>query len=400
MQRPLSPNRGTIRFSSIAAFFFLTLLQTLVVGAAFAAGYIFKDGGFQLPFQKQSEFPVFSEAYDLLKANAYFELPEKKTMEYGIIRGMLSTVNDPHTVFIEPPQHELQSNQLEGKFGDIGVRLERDENNHLYLFPLPNSPAEIAGILDHDRLLAVETMRITPETTDDIVSAAIRGPVGEEVKISIGRAPDFTPIDFIIRREEVALPSVTYNITAEEASVGIVYINTIANTTPDEVLAAVQDLQSQGATHFIIDVRSNGGGLVEAGVKTARLFLKKGAVVEEQYRDQPVETFMNDADGPLADLPIVILVNNGTASSAEIFAGALKGQQRAPIIGTRTYGKDTIQLVFSLSDNSSMHITAAHWWVPGLEPAIGGNGIQPDITVDENADPNHALLIAIETVLK
>jgi carboxyl-terminal processing protease len=150
----------------------------------------------------------------------------------------------------------------------------------------------------------------------------------------------------------------------------------------------------------VVDVRNNGGGLVEAGVDTARLFLKSGIVIEEQYRKQPIVTFEVEREGPFADLPIVVLVNRGTASAAEIFAGAIKGQNRAPLVGTPTFGKDTIQLVFSLSDGSSLHVTSAHWWVPNLEPKIGGNGILPDVPLDETADESQQLQAAIDTVLK
>ncbi len=132
----------------------------------------------------------------------------------------------------------------------------------------------------------------------------------------------------------------------------------------------------------------------------ARMFLKEGNVIEQQYRGQDAKMFKVEEPGPFTDLPIVLLVNQGTASAAEIFAGALQGQKRAIVVGTRTYGKDTIQLVFNLSDGSSLHVTAAQWWVPGLPTRIGENGLQPDILVGEGEDENATLQKAIEILLR
>lgn len=401
MRLPNALSNASERQPSFLYMALFVLLQILIVGVAFVGGYLVHEwrvtGGL---LQKASGFTILSEAYRLLEENAFFSLPDPQVMEYGMIRGMLSAVNEPYTVFVEPPQHELDTNQLEGKYGGIGVRLDRDDQNNIYLTPFDGSPALEAGVQEGDRLLSVGDLVITPETSDDLINSAIRGPVGEEVKITVGHAPDYQPVELRIKRAEIGLPSVVANLVPDEPRVGFVQINVIASTTPSEVVKAVEDLQNRGATHFIIDVRNNGGGLVEAGVDTARIFLKEGTVIEEQYKGKPVKTFTIDKAGPLADLPIVILANKGTASAAEIFAGALKVHHRAKIIGTPTYGKDTIQLVFRLSDGSSLHVTSAHWWVPGLEPQIGGNGVQPDIPVDENATELQLRKQAIDTVLQ
>jgi carboxyl-terminal processing protease len=376
------------------------IFQILIVAVSFLGGFLFHEWRFAEDLFAKSNYPLLDEASNILKENAFFPLPEDKQLEYGMIRGMLGAYNEPYTIFVEPPQHELQTNQLEGRFGGIGVRIERDAQNLVYLFPLPNSPAAKAGVLDGDRLIAVEDMPVTAQTSADEIQAAVRGPVGKKVKITVGHPPDYAPVELDVEREEVPLPSITWNLAPEESRVGVIHINVIADTTPEEVTKAIQELQQQGANRFVLDVRNNGGGLVEAGVNTARLFLKEGTVIEEQYRGKPVKVFDVPEPGLFANLPMVLLVNQGTASAAEIFAGALKGQQRARVVGTNTYGKDSIQLVFSLSDGSSLHVTAAQWWVPDLNPAIGEKGIQPDVQVDINANPDAALQKAIETVLE
>jgi len=388
-----------IRRMIIASLF--AVLQILIIAVAFMGGFLYHEWRFgDLSLLTGTKFPLLSEAYKLLSDNAYFDLPDMKALEYGMIRGMLQAYNEPFTVFVEPPQHELQTQELQGKFGGIGVRLERDSENYVYLYPITDSPAQQAGVLDGDRLLKVEDMPIGPETSTEDVQAAVRGPVGEKIKITVGHKPAYEPIEISMKRAEVPIPSTTWNLAPDQPTVGILHIRVIADTTPEEVTKAIKELQDQGATRFVIDVRNNGGGLVEAGVDTARLFLKDGEVIEQQYRGKPVRSFDVKTPGEFVDLPIVVLVNKGTASAAEIFAGAIQGQKRSPIVGTNTYGKDTIQLVFSLSDGSSLHVTAAHWWVPGLAEKISGKGLTPDVRVDETADDNQAQQTAINTLLE
>lgn len=361
-------------------------LTTLVVGclaAGFAGGYLVRGRS------GLAGRPVLAQAYRILADHGLQELPPAPVMEYGMIRGMLEAYHDPYTLFVEPPQHELEGNTLQGSFGGIGVRLGRDPEGNWVLYPFPESPAARAGIQDGDRLLAVDGQAITPESAADRLEAAIRGPAGQPVRITVARAPDFTPLELEIRREEFPLPSVSGHLDVGEPRLGVVEVNLIAASTPDELRKAFNDLQARGAQGFALDLRDNGGGLLTAGVDAARLFLKEGIVIQQQYRGQSLETYRVEKPGPLAGVPLVIFVNQHTASAAEIIAGALQAQGRASLIGTRTFGKDTIQLIFDLKDGSSLHVTAAHWWVPGLEAPLAGQGLQPDIPV-EAGDPGAA----------
>jgi carboxyl-terminal processing protease len=180
----------------------------------------------------------------------------------------------------------------------------------------------------------------------------------------------------------------------------VIKINLIASSTPEEVLSAVTILQNQGVSFFVLDLRDNGGGLLTSGVDTARLFLREGVILHQQYRENEIETFSVERPGPLADLPVVILVNAGTASAAEILAGSLQTHGRALLIGSPTYGKNTIQLVFDLQDGSSLHVTAARWWLPGLEQDALEKGLKPDIFVRTGDGPtDSALITAVEVLL-
>lgn len=376
---------------SLAFWGLFIFMQILVVLTAFAAGYYFHR------WYVSGDLSLASRALQLVKENSYDPLPQPTKLQYGMIKGLVQALNDPFASFFEPPQAELRTNQLEGKFGGIGVRIERDDENYIYLYPLPGSPAELAGIQEGDRLLAIDSFIVTPETSFDEVQASIRGPVGQRVRVTIGREPSFTPVEVVMERAEVPLPSVTWNFAPEDDLVGVIQIHVMAETTPGEVQKAILDLQQRGATHFILDVRNNGGGLVESGVDTARLFLQDGIVIQQQYRNQEVKTFSVEKSGPFTAIPLAILTNKGTASAAEILAGALQGQKRALLVGEPTYGKDSIQLAFDLGDGSSLQVTAARWWVPGLEPAIHGNGLQPDIPADGDG-PNSPLSLAIQSL--
>jgi carboxyl-terminal processing protease len=234
----------------------------------------------------------------------------------------------------------------------------------------------------------------------EVIQAAIRGPEGKSIKLIIGHPPDFLPVEISIRRAAIPLPSVTWHLDPDNPQIGLIKINTIAASTPEEIQKAVSDLESRKASSFILDLRDNGGGLLTTGVDTARLFLKEGVVIQQQYRDQDVETFRVEKPGPLSDISLAILINHGTASAAEIIAGALQAHHRALLIGAPTFGKDTVQLVFDLKDGSSLHVTAGRWWIPDPKLPLGEKGLQPDVTVSsEDSNPNSAIATAAEILL-
>ena len=231
-------------------------------------------------------------------------------------------------------------------------------------------------------MIKIDNLIVTPETPLEEVQAALRGAVGEEVQITTSRPPDYSETIRVITREEIPLPSVVWHLDTAESRLGIIQINLIASTTQEEVITAVDDLHTRGATAYVLDLRNNSGGLLDAGIDISRLFLTSGTIIEQQYRGQPSEIFSVDKPGELSQLPLVVLVNHNTASAAEIIAGSLQANHRAILIGAPTFGKDTIQLVFNLDDGSSLHVTAAHWWIPYLPEPLADHGLRPDILID------------------
>ncbi len=321
--------------------------------------------------------------------NTILDLPSDTEMEYGMIQGMMSSLNDPYSVFVPPAAHEIETDTLTGTFGGIGARLERDADLQWRVYPLPDSPALAAGLQDGDIILQVDDLVVTTDTTDVDLLAAVRGPVGETVELLIQRGDQ--QLTFTIERQSVPVPSVVWNLVPDVSTVGLLHVYLIAETSADEVANAIFDLQSQGATAFILDLRDNGGGLVDAGVEIASLFLSNGEVIHRQYKGEDVEILKVESPGPFTDLPLVVLVNGNTASSAEIVTGALVAQGRADVVGAPTYGKTTIQYVFELADGSSIHITSGRWWVPGVNFPL-----QPDVIVGDDPTGTLAVNAAVE----
>jgi carboxyl-terminal processing protease len=369
--------------------FVFTVISALVVLVTFLAGYWTR-----FRQEQPDPYPLLQQASQILDEYGYNPLPTPPALEYGMIRGMLQAYGDPYTSFIEPVQHELASENLQGSFGGIGATLGQDAEGYPVVFPFRESPAAQAGLKEGDRILEVDGNEITPQTSDDAVQAAVRGTVGDTIRLLVGRPPEYLPFEVKIKLEEIAIPSVAWHLDPSEAHLGIIQVNLIAATTPAEIQKAFTDLEARHASAYALDLRDNYGGLLDSGIDVARLFLQQGDILQRQFKGQPVDTYSVEEPGPLSAIRLVVLVNQNTASAAEIIAGALKAQQRAILIGTHTYGKDTIQLVFELQDHSSLHVTAAHWWIPGLDEPIAPGGIMPDIPVEDGADGADAAIQA------
>lgn len=375
----------------------ITGLFALCLAGAFMSGFIVHAAF----YTSQAEFPILSQAFSILIDHAYYPISDVRALEYGMIRGMLQAYGDPYAIFLEPVQNELESNSLEGKFGGIGIDILKDEEGYFVIYPFPNSPASRSGLREGDRLLKIDDFIVNQESSLDAIQAAIRGPVGEPVIISIARTPDFLPQRISILREEFKLPSVTSRVIPDYPKIGYVKVNVIATNTPEEIHQAFDDLASRGAESYILDLRNNGGGLLNAGVETARLFLEKGEIISQQYAGENIETFQVIQPGPLSDKRLIALINHSTASAAEIIAGALQQHGKAILVGEPSYGKNTIQLVFTLEDNSSIHLTTARWWFPNSSENVGEGGLEPDLNLSaEEISQEQVVDEAIKLILR
>ena len=330
--------------------------------------------------QEAQEFALFWETWRLVEDKYYGELPARPKPVYGAIRGALATLDDPYTVFVEPEPRALERADLQGQFGGIGALVSRGEAGEVILRPMVNSPAERAGVLDGDQLLKVDDTPITATMATNDIVLLIRGEVGTAVRLTLKRAGVAEPLELSVTREVIETPSVEWRLLESDATIGYMRIRLFTERTAEETRRALRDLQSQGATRLIVDLRDNGGGLLDAAVDVASQFLASGVVLYEQRRDQPERPYPVKSGGLALDQPVTVLVNGGTASASEIDAGALQDQRRAVLIGQKTFGKGSVQLVFDLSDQSSLHVTVARWLTPNRHQ-IDRQGLQPDIEV-------------------
>lgn len=371
------------RFRNGLTVFMLVILAV----AAFAAGYLTRElingrGSSSLAHAEQ-DFSTFHEAWSLIDENFMGTLPEGRDILYSAIRGSLTSLNDPYTVFIEPADREVERERLQGTFGGIGAYIVRSEDTgEIILEPIAGNPAEAAGVVAGDVLLAVDGVSITAEMTVPQIIDMVKGEKGTAVVLTVRHPGASEPVDISVVRDDILLPSVVYRLTEQDASIGYIQLSRFSGESGHEVGAAIQDLQAQGATRFILDLRQNGGGLRDAAVEVADHFLTEGPVLYLQSQDEGERVFNATAETIAATEPLVVLIDGGTASASEIVAGALKDRGRAALIGnSKTYGKGSVQLVFDLSDGSSVHVTSARWLTPNRNQ-IDQSGLEPDVLVE------------------
>ena len=361
------------------------LLLILLVSSSFVAGYFVRElrseqGG---EVHAQEEFDVFWEAWNRVESSYIGELPEGQQRTYGAIRGSLSTLDDPYTVFIEPVIREHEREQLQGSFGGIGAFVSRPEDGgEIVLEPFPDNPAARAGIVTGDVLLAVDGVAITPEMTVADIANMVKGEKGTEVILTVRHPGETESVDVAVIRDDILLPSVTHRILQQDDAIGYVRLSRFSGESSAEVAEAINALVDQGAERFVLDLRQNRGGLLDAAVEISDLFLDEGPIVYQQSRDEGERVFNATDDTLLRDANLVILIDGGTASAAEIVAGALQDRQRAQLVGNEaTFGKGSVQQVFDLSDGSSVHVTSARWLTPSRKQ-IDGQGLEPDVVVE------------------
>lgn len=356
-----------------------TVCLALTFAAGFAAHFLWDR---QRARRAEQPLGIFWQAWDLVEKNYSGELPSARARTYGAIRSVLALLNDSYTIFVEPEARELERDQMRGTFGDIGVSLRHDAENRILLIPYSNSPAERAGVLEGDILLAVDAQSVTAETTIEQVQAWLRGEAGTVVTLTLSRPPT-PPFDLTIVREQVQIPSVTWYALDQFPEIGYIRITGFTERTSAEILTATQELREGGIISLVLDLRDNYGGLIEPAVAVADEFLSGGIVMIEQSRSTQERVFRAQDGGIAANIPLVVLVNSGTASAAEIVAGALQDHHRAPLIGEPTFGKGSVQLIYELSDGSSLHVTSAIWLTPNRR-LIQGQGLTPDIYVPQD----------------
>ena len=362
----------------LLAFLVALLLFGLGAGAGYGAHWYLTQN---TPTSEEfDQFGVFWEAWHIVQDKFYGDVPDGSTTVYGAIRGALGTLEDPYTTFIEPQPRALERAELQGQFGGIGALVSRGPQGEVFLSPMVDSPAEQAGMQEGDRLVKVDETPVTPEMTTEAIVLLIRGEVGSQVILTLEREGEPEPIVLTVTRQVIETPSVEWRVMENDSSVGYIRIRLFTERTGRELERAIQELKEAGVSRLVLDLRDNGGGLLDAAVDVVSQFLREGVVLYEYRRDEPEKPYSVKKGGQALDLPVVVLVNGGTASASEIVAGALQDHKRGPLIGERTFGKGSVQLVYDLSDESSLHVTVARWLTPDRH-RIDGEGLAPDVEI-------------------
>ncbi|MEQ8754892.1 MAG: S41 family peptidase [Coleofasciculus sp. G1-WW12-02] len=322
----------------------------------------------------------------LVRQNTLKKGLDNRDATYKAIQNMLATLEDPYTRLLKPSQYRSLKVNTSGELSGVGLQIALDDETGqlAVVAPIAGSPADQAGIQPRDRIVAIDG-----ETTDtltlDEAAARMRGPVGTSVTLSI-QSKDEQPRVIELVRDRIALNPVYAALDSESnIPIGYIRLTQFSANAPTEVANAINQLEQEGANAYILDLRNNPGGLLQAGLEIARLWIDRGTIVYTVNRNGMMGNF--DAYGQaLTEAPLVVLVNQGSASASEILAGALQDNGRAKLVGERTFGKGLIQSLFDLSDGSGLAVTVAKYETPNHRD-INKLGITPDWEVSLDSIP-------------
>jgi len=364
----------------------LALLTSVALLPATTAGFA------QVDSRLSPEFAKFFAVYERIKAN-YVEPVDDKTLIKGAIDGMLASL-DPHSAYLEGASFERLTTMIDGNYQGLGISVQMDDGAVKVVSPMKGSPAEKAGIKAGDFITHVDGKLIYGLDIDDAVEQ-MRGPAGSTVRLSIVREGHDAPFDVTVTRGTIQLQPVTYEL--KDGNIGYISVNEFSRDVGSDVAGALKALKAQTKGHLgglVLDLRKNPGGSLDEAVALSDLFLTNGQIVSQRGRNAresvyygAESVFPGDA---AAGIPLIVLIDAGTASASEIVAGALQDQHRALIMGERSFGKGSVQSLLPLTKNSALKLTTARYYTPSGRSVQEG-GIQPDIRVPQLSDPDEAL---------
>ena len=332
------------------------------------------------------EFGLFWESMDLLYEDFYGDLPDSEEAAYQAIRGVITLLDDPNTSLLTPDEADYYRTNIDGEFEGIGARVGWDEDADTLVItePFENQPAWQAGLRRDDLILAVDGVSIEGAGLAEAVEK-IRGPKGSTVILTVQSPGDASTRDVEVVRDSIDIPTISARTVGEAGDVAYVRLNTFNGNAGQLVREAVRDALQREPRALVLDLRGNSGGLLREAVRVTSVFLEDEIVLFERFNDGTVETYRTEGKAIADEIPLVVLVNEGSASASEIVAGALQDHDRATLIGAKTYGKGSVQLPHTLSNDGILRVTVARWLTPG-DRSIEGAGLAPDIVVDAQGD--------------
>jgi carboxyl-terminal processing protease len=356
-------------------YFFSKLVIASLIAYAFVL--FFNTSSVASTKEMYQNIEIFSEALGNIEKNYYSDV-ERKKLIYGAIKGMVKAL-DPHSSFMEPDVYKELMIETKGSFSGIGIEITIKDDILTVVSPIEGTPAFEAGIKAGDQIIMVEDK----PTKDLVIMEAvklIRGEKGTKVKLIIRREGVKDPIDFLITRDVIPIKSVRSLLLPFD--IGYIRISTFQGQTDEELSKTLKELTKEKELKgLILDLRNNPGGLLSQAISVADKFLGSGVIVSIKGRDEKEEKTVAHKNKIDSDYPMIVLVNGGSASASEIVAGALQDNKKALILGTKTFGKGSVQALYTLSDGSGLRLTSAVYYTPSGR-SIQASGIEPDIKVD------------------
>jgi carboxyl-terminal processing protease len=366
------------------------ILGIVLLGGGYAAGF---EGGQKVPkvIQVQgvsdittptsttADMGVFWQVWELLKEqHLKGELVDNQTKVYGAVKGLVSSLGDPYTEFFTPQEGKDFQDQIQGNFGGIGAELGNNKQGQIVVVaPLKGTPAETAGLKPQDIIVKVNSSSTDGLAVDQVVSL-IRGPIGTNVILNVYRTSWDKPKDITITRADIQVPTLDFQMKGNVAYVQLYSFNGNSDAL---FFSAMKKAQSDGAQGLVLDLRNNPGGYLDVAVDLAGWFVKKGTkVVSEEGRAGIIEELKANGNEALLNIPTVIIMNSGSASAAEILAGALRDIRGVKLVGEQSFGKGTVQELQDLTGGASIKVTIAHWVMP-KGGVLENGGLKPDVEV-------------------
>ena len=359
------------------------LLTAVALLPATTAGYAQVDGAVS------PEFSKFFATYQRIKTS-YVEPVDDETLIRGAIDGMLAAL-DPHSAYLEGASFERLTTMIDGNYQGLGISVQMAEGMVKVVSPFKGSPADKAGIKAGDYISHIEGKLIYGLELDDAV-AQMRGPAGSSIRLSILRPGRDAPFDVTVVRGVIDLEPVTFEL--KDGQVGYISVNEFSRDVGSDVNAALQSLRGEAGGRLaglVLDLRRNPGGSLEEAVALSDLFLDEGQIVSQRGRGRRDNIYYNAESmyrgDVAAGVPMIVLIDAGSASASEIVAGALQDQRRALVMGERSFGKGSVQSLLPLSRTSALKLTTARYYTPSGRSVQEG-GIEPDIRVPQLSDPD------------
>ncbi len=364
----------------------IVAISLFLLTSAFGAGLFFGGSGFLQPGvvraeDQPSEFEVFWQVWNIVHSHFVDrEALNNANLTYGAINGLINALGDEgHTRFLTPDEAQRQRTDISGKFFGIGAQVGVKEGLPVIVAPIEGSPAEKAGVKAGDIILEVDGEDVTTWPLNDIVDR-IRGEKGVPVDLTLFRPDTSESLDITIIRDEVSLTAATWAMVPD-SDVALIRLNQFSANLNDEMLAGIEAARQAGAARLVIDVRNNPGGLLDQAVEVTSQFLTDGNVLIQEDAEGNRELFPVQEGGAAQDIPLVVLINRGSASAAEIFAGAIQAHKRGTLVGETTFGTGTVLQPFRLEDGSALLLGTSQWLTPDGR-LIRKQGIEPDVELE------------------